>query len=182
MTIPNQWLLPHTVVTRSDVAKLQRELEALDNFLTQAAVRGGAQVGIPRTTAMFNELVNSNMLNMLKNEDRAKLDVFLQTLYAKAPTIHFSFSVEPSPLFLHRLTVWVRQNLSNYLLFEVGLHPGIGAGCAIMTNNKYYDFSLRQRFSDNKKLLVESIQKFQPPSPPAVAAAVPATLAEPAKQ
>jgi len=42
-------------------------------------------------------------------------------------------------------------------LGERPLQPTIAAGCIVRTTNKYFDFSLRQDFTDKRELLLKQI-------------------------
>ncbi len=152
------WVLPVGVTGRSDVTRLQGELEAVDNFLRQAAIRAGNANQLPKTSQLFSELVASNKLNMLLESDRTELGKFLSALREKAPLLHISFNTDPSALFTQRLLTWLRQNIHQYVLLQIGLHPSIGAGCVVRTDNKYFDFSLRQRFTDQRELLIAQLR------------------------
>ena len=83
--------LPLAVITHTDVARLKREVEAVDDFLRQMALRqSGTNMVLPRTSPMLEEFVRGNNLNMLQQNDRARLIQFLGELKDKAPLIHIS--------------------------------------------------------------------------------------------
>lgn len=150
--------LPTGVVSQVDTGRLLREVEALDNFLEQAAVRKpGSPVQMPRTSKLLDEMIQMNKLNVLVPGERARLMNFLITLRAKAPIIHMSFSADPSPMFTQRLITWLRENIHPLVLLKVGLQPNIGAGCIIRTTNKVFDLSLRQDFAKKHELLMAKI-------------------------
>lgn len=161
---PAQLQLPVGVVTRADVARLAFETEAVDNFLRQASIReAGTALQIPKASRLFDEIVSVNKLNMLQEADRQRLFQFLQTIRTKAPVLHMSFSTDPSPLFQQRLITWIRQQMHPFALIQIGLQPSIGAGCVVRSTNKYYDFSLRQRFTDKRMLLISKLRGVQTP-------------------
>lgn len=164
--------LPVGAATRSDIRRLQSEVEAIDNFLSQAAIRQpGTPVQLPKTSRVFDETVAANQLNMLQAPDRQLLAQFLQALHEKAPILHMSFNSDPSALFVQRLTTWLREHVHPYALLQIGLHPNIGAGCVVRTTNKYFDFSLRERFTSTRELLISQLHNkpvAQKPVPAAV--------------
>ena len=150
--------LPAHVITKIDVGRLLREVEALDNFLTQAAIRQpGTNVKLPRTSRIMDEVIQENKLNVLHEDDRQRLVSFLMTVRKKAPVLHMSFSADPSPLFTQRLITWLRAEIHPLVLLQVGLQPGIGAGCMVRSTNKAFDFSLKQRFKEKRPVLLEKI-------------------------
>lgn len=163
-TATQSYQLPLGIVTRSDVGRLVRETESIDGFLHQATIRQpGFTLALPKTSALFNEFVTINKLNMLKPLDRQNQYKFLQNLSHTAPVVHISFSNDPSPLFLQKLISWMRQQLHPNLILHIGLQPTIGAGCVIRTTNKQFDLSLKRHFDKQKNLLIEGlIQRAEP--------------------
>lgn len=161
---PNEEILtlPISVVTKIDVNRMRRELEAVDNFLSQSAIREpGISTKLPKTSRLLDELVMINNLNVLHEEDRRRLVNFLLEVYAKAPQLHMSFSADPSPLFMQRLTTWLRDEIHPLVLVQVGMQPNIGAGCIVRSTNKYFDFSLRQRFTERRDILAHRLKGFE---------------------
>lgn len=153
-----QLVLPATVTGLTDVTRLQRESETLDEYLRQAALRkGGHATELPKIPVMLDDVATANHLNLLQTADRQKLAEFLQQLQTKAPVVHMSFAAEPSTEFTGKIVTWLRQNVHPMLLVQVGLQPSIAAGCTLRTTNKVFDFSLRQHFAQNRHLLVDAL-------------------------
>jgi hypothetical protein len=152
-------LLPIGAVSRVDVGRLLREIQALDEFLSQAAVRTpGTPVKLPKTSKLLDEVININKLNALVAEDRQRLVSFLMTVKSRAPVLHMSFSADPSPLFVQRLITQLRKEIHPLVLLQVGLQPNIGAGCILRTTNKYFDLSLRQNLKAKHDILLNKIR------------------------
>ncbi len=159
--------LPIMVIGRIDVGRLLREIEALNNFMAAAAIREpGTSIKPPKTSRLFDEIIEINSLNVLLETDRARLLDFLQTVYKEAPLMHISFGADPSPLFMQRLMTWMRQNIHTLVLVQIGLQPNIGAGCVIRTNNKYFDLSLRTRFLESRDKLAVALRGESKPDVP----------------
>lgn len=173
----HQLVLPSSVAGLTDVTRLQREAEALDEYVRQAGLRkGGESVALPKIPVMLDDIATVNHLNLLLASDRQKLAEFLQLLQTKAPVIHMSFAAEPSADFTAKIVAWLRQNIHPLILVQVGLQPSIAAGCILRTTNKVFDFSLRQHFMRNRQILVDALGKIgqEPAAPQQVAqAAVP---------
>lgn len=151
-------VLPVSVVGRIDVGRLLREAEALDEFLNQAAIRKpGTPVKMPKTSRLMDEILQINQLNVLHEKERQQLLDFLHTVKNSAPVMHMSFSADPPPLFTGKLMTWLRREIHPLLLLQVGLQPNIGAGALVRTTNKYYDFSLREKFMAKRQMLSDLI-------------------------
>ncbi len=150
-------LLPTSIVSSIDIRRLNREIEALEEYVAQATARkvGGNSVP-PRTSRLLDELATANHLNLLQAADRTTLRSFLQKMQA-APTIHISFSADPSAAFTQKIVAWLRKNIDSHLLLQVGLQPTIAAGCIVRTENKVFDFSLRQNFTQKRQVLIDAV-------------------------
>ncbi len=152
--------LPSLIVSPSDVRRLRRELEELDDFLHQAGLRqGGKAVAMPKTSRLLEELASTTNINLLHKPERDKLLKYITALIKQAPVLHISFASDPSASFIDKLVVWLRQNIHPQVLVRVGLQPSIAAGCIVRTANKQFDFSLRQALEDQKPLLITKLHE-----------------------
>src|SRR5579884_941640 len=150
--------LPTAVIGPMDLSRLLRELDNINEVMLQLKLRkSGDNVKLPKTTQLMDELIKANNVNLLEETDRLTLKHYLATIKEHAPLIHMSFSVDPSPLFLDKLIVWLRQNIHPMLLLTIGLQPNLGAGCIVRTTNRYFDLSLKQAFSDRRYLLIDRL-------------------------
>lgn len=150
--------LPVSVASPVDLGRLIRELEAIDNSLTQLSVRGGGgEVKMPQTSQLLDQTVELNKLNLLQESDRKLLKQFLQGIRQRSPRLHMSFGADPSPKFIETLTQWLRTNVHPLVLLTIGLQPNIGAGCVVRTTNKYFDFSLGKHLGENRELLMSKL-------------------------
>lgn len=147
--------LPLLATSPSDIARLSRELEAIDDSLLELEVRHGAdKLQLPRTSQLMDQLTELNKLNLLHKTDRRLLKQFLEAVKKQAPVVHMSFSADPSAVFLEKLVTWLRREIHPQVLLTIGLQPTLGAGCIVRTTNHQFDFSLRQDFAKKRNLLI----------------------------
>ncbi len=152
-------LLPIGIVGKIDVGRLLREVQALNEFMDQAAIRQpGTPMQLPKSSRLMDEIIQLNKLNMLQTNDRRRLLEFLKAVQDQAPVLHMSFSADPSPHFLNRLMKYLREEIHPLVLLQVGLQPNIGAGCILRTTNKYFDFSLRQHLKQKQDVLMRTLR------------------------
>jgi len=150
--------LPTLVFGPIELRRLQRELEALEEYISAANIRNpGKQAELPKTSRLLDALAGNNGYNLLMPNHRELLMKFLKDTEAKAPVIHISLAADPSSAFTAKLVAWLRQNIHPYALLQLGLQPSIAAGCILRTKNKAFDFSLRNRFKEQRSLLLKSI-------------------------
>ncbi|OGL35842.1 hypothetical protein A3F65_02430 [Candidatus Saccharibacteria bacterium RIFCSPHIGHO2_12_FULL_47_16b] len=154
-----EFRLPLGVVSQSDIIRLSRELAAVDEFFIAAKARAaGTPVTPPRLTRLLDEISKENQLNLLQANHRQSLAQQLDKLKGSAPTIQISFAAEPPSKFLERILAWLRENIHQHALVQVGLQPSIAAGCVLRTPNKVFDMSLRAHLDKEKAYLVELIK------------------------
>lgn len=144
-------------MTTSDVSRLRREIAALDDYLTQEALRepGQPHEKLPKTSRLLDQLAQVNNVNLLDAATRRYLAEFLDDVAVNAPVVHLSFASDPSSAFLQKIVQWFRENVHPSVLVRVGLQPTLAAGCAVQTTNRYFDLSLRQHLERNKGILVD---------------------------
>lgn len=153
-----QLKLPSMVTSPADVAKLRRELNALNDFFVNAEARqAGTAMALPKLTRILNELARENGVNLLDEHQRNQLSEALGRAYDTAPTLHVSFANEPSPKALEKLILWVRSNVHPQALVQVGLQPTVAVGCFLRTTNKTFDMSLRASLKKSQPILVKLI-------------------------
>lgn len=158
--IHKQFVLPNSVVTLNDVSKMIFDLEKIDDFFLQVKVRrAGSNITLPKLSPSMEDVLRENGLNLLQETDRQKLKFILMTIKTKSPIVHMSFSETPNQKFLEKLISWLRLNISDILVLQIGIQPNIGAGFTLRTNNKFFDFSLRQYLYKHKNILVNELHK-----------------------
>lgn len=167
-----QILFPDQLVSPVDLSRVLRELTALDDSLYQANIREpGQSVKLARSSATLEELARINNASLLDPEHRKRIIEILKVLREHAPKIHISFAVEPSAAFTREVTAWLRRNIHELMLLDVGLQPTLAAGCMVRTDNKVFDMSLRHRFEESRHLLYETIAASKDPTPEVAAEA-----------
>ncbi len=152
--------LPTLVFGMVEIHRLQRELEALEDFLQQAALRKASEktvVALPQVSRLLDALASENACNLLQKTDRERLSHFLQTIADSAPTIHMSFATDPSAAFTAKIVSWLRANIHPLVLLQLGLQPSIAAGTVVRTTSHVFDLSLRRHFDEQKAQLIASL-------------------------
>jgi hypothetical protein len=152
-------VLPVLIFGTVEIHRLQRELEALEDYLRQLSIREpGKEVRMPRTSRLLEQLSVDNRLDLIDPKNRQKLNDFLIALINGAPVMHISFAADPSSAFMYKLVGWFRQNIHPYALIQLGLQPAIAAGFVLRTTNHEFDFSLAEHFRKQSHLLVEAME------------------------
>ena len=155
-----QFVLPLSVTSPTDIGRLLRELDVLDNELMQYELKGTiANAKMPKTTKLLDDFISANKLDLIDATQRQQFISFLNGLKNHAPVLHISFGADPAPAFIERLITWLRQNINPLVLITIGLQPNIGAGCLVRSTNKYFDFSLRENFTKNRELLMANLRE-----------------------
>lgn len=151
--------IPTTLVSQSDINRLIRELDGLNDFFISAAARkAGSPVKPPRITFLLEQLARDNKFNLLEESQRLNFKTELEQILKSAPLLHISFAAEPSPKVIDIILGWLRTNVHPLILLQVGLQPTIAAGCVVRTQNHIFDMSLRSYLQQQEGYLVELIQ------------------------
>jgi F0F1-type ATP synthase delta subunit len=153
------FVLPALITGPADVTRTLLEIEQLEDYLRQAAMRkGGDASKLPKTSRTLERLAELNEANLLQAADRQRLVAFLKSLQQHAPVLHVSFASEPSAAFTAKVVEWLRANISKYVLVQVGMQPSIAAGCIVRTTSRSFDFSLRKNLDNSRGLLLDALK------------------------
>lgn len=151
--------LSYTVVSQTDITRLRRELNSMNDFFASTKTRtsGTTTMKLPRLTRTLSQLAQENGVNLIDETGRNQLDAALHEVYEKAPSLHISFASEPSPKAVQSIIHWLRTNIHPQALVQIGLQPSIAAGCYLRTPNKVFDLSLRTAIKQAEPYLVKLI-------------------------
>ncbi len=156
----NKLSLPVGIVSPTDIARLTREIEAIENYFREQRIRqAGEPNSMPRLSKLMDQMAAENQLNLLDTADRTKILEVLEKLHSSAPVMHISFSVDPPGPYVQKIVSWLRQNIDQHVLVTVGLQPNIGAGCVVRTTNKLFDFSLREFFAQKREFFIKKMHE-----------------------
>jgi hypothetical protein len=151
--------LPNSLIGQSDINRLLRELDSLDDFFLSAAARAaGTNIQPPRATFILEHLARDNQYNLFEAAHRAELKTRLKQVLDSAPVLHISFAAEPSARITDAILGWLRTNIHPLTLVVIGLQPSIAAGCVLRTSNQMFDMSLRTNLQQQEGYLVKLIQ------------------------
>lgn len=163
-TVPKKYtdfVLPPSVVTHVDVARLVREVERVDNEMTASAVRskaGAQEATVPVLSEQLNNFLSDNQLTLDNAKVRSDLVKQLRMLKDKVPTLNMTFSVTADIESLQKLVAWVRESVHPQAILAVGIQPALVAGVYLRTPNHVHDLSLRHMLDGHHGLLVEELE------------------------
>lgn len=155
------FVLPTTITGPADVNRTLLELQQLEDYLRQAYIRKDGSVKMPKTSLLVDSLAEANGSDLTDGDERERLIAFVLSLQQHAPVLHISFATEPSAMFTAHIVEWLRSNISNYVLVQVGLQPSIAAGCIIRSTNKLFDLSLRRHLRQKRSLMLDAMHELQ---------------------
>jgi len=157
----SEFVLPASVISKSDISRLVIELEWVDNEITAAAVRAGvgSESGSqPVYSVQLNDFLDKNKLSLEKGSERSELIKQLRAFKSDAPVIHMTFAGAADRESLEQLTAWVREQVNPQALIAVGVQPSLVGGVYIRTPNKVHDLSLRHAFDGRRDVLVKELE------------------------
>jgi hypothetical protein len=156
--------LPEILIGQPDIVRLKRELEALRDYLHQAALRklSKTDLKLPRTSRLLDEIAKLNGLDILQRTDYDWLLTVLTDLQEHGSQVHVAFPTDPSAAFVAKIVAWLRANVHPQLLVQVGLEPNLAAGCVVRTRNRQFDLSLKEHFATARPLLIKKLEAGRP--------------------
>lgn len=134
-------VLPSSVQTRSDVARMIRELAEYDELVRQATLRKVTSPTLNHLSVPLRATAEVFKNKLESPESRRALSERLKFLHRAAPQIHISFAIQPPVHAIERLLGWFRHNAHPATLVQVSVDPSIVVGCRVRTTNRVFDFS-----------------------------------------
>jgi len=167
-TKPSAFILPPQLSGKTDINRLLRELEMLDEVLI---VQQSQKISLPKVTSLLNQTAMANGYKLLEQTHRQHITEQLTKIRDHAPLLHISFATEPSPKVTETLLGWLRTNVHRYALLQIGLEPAIAAGCVLRTPNKIFDMSLGASLQKQTPYLLKLLKGAALDAPVSAAAA-----------
>lgn len=148
------FVLPEMLYVRSDVNRLLREIEALEESTHAAKVRPEEQKAPSR---LLQQIIDTNVHDGVAPSYQ-ELKRVLTKLHDSAPVVQLSFAANPTSEFMARIVSWFRSEVHPYVMVQIGLQPSIAAGCVVRTPNQYFDLTMRKHFQQKRDVLVQQLR------------------------
>lgn len=150
-------VLPPSVQTRSDVARMVREALEYDELVRQAVLRGAQPPSVNQLSVQLRATAEVLKNQLDSAETRRKFAERLKYLHKAAPQVHLSFAVQPPVRVIEHLLGWFRANAHPATLVQVSLDPSIIVGCRVRTANKVFDFSFAKLLDESGSVLDKEV-------------------------
>jgi hypothetical protein len=157
-----QYILPPALTGRADLARLVRELEALDGDLEAQKVRARGQkveYRLPSSSRMLGDFLEANKVDISDDQGRLVLVEGLRKLKDHAPVVHMTFAVDADQEALQQLVAYMRRELHPHTLVSVGLQPNLVAGVYMRTPNHVHDFSVKTLLTQKRSIISAELER-----------------------
>lgn len=99
----------------------------------------------------FQKFTKENITKTFEEIDEALKKIQPLTIY-----IPFELPLES----LNKLSAWLKNKFGRQLVLDIRLDPGLIAGCALVWNGVYKDYSLKSRLAENKEKILEIFKEY----------------------
>lgn len=141
------------------IYEARKRLRNLKNFLVNKLfAQGSKQDELNQEDLDFlNSLDEKFLSNFNKINLYQVFDALEESLNKISPlVIYLPFEIGHKESF--QIGIWLRKNYGKNFLFEVKFDPSLIAGCALVWNGIYKDYSLKAKIAENQ---VQIIAKFK---------------------
>lgn len=155
------YAFPTSLVTQSDLRRLINELESVDGELVSRNIKNG--VGLDQSddlllSRQLEDFLQLNQIDLGDPHGRSQLIAELRRAKDEAPVVHMTFATSASHDVLSELAGWVRSSIHPQAVMTIGLQPELIGGVFIRTTNKVFDFSIKSRLAEGRKVVVEELE------------------------
>ncbi len=154
-------ILPASVVSKADVARLAAELERIDSDLSTNTVRskvGASTFEVPPMSRQLADFVLENKLDIATATTRTQLIKRVGAMKDTLPIVHMTFASEADRESLGQLALWLRTSVHPQAVIDVGLQPGLVAGVYLRTANRVFDLSLKGALKQGRGILASDLE------------------------
>ena len=154
-------MLPASVVSKADVARLAAELERIDSDLSTNTVRakvGASTFEVPPMSRQLADFVLENKLDVAAATTRTQLIKRVGAMKDTLPIVHMTFASEADRESLGQLALWLRTSVHPQAVIDVGLQPGLVAGVYLRTANRVFDLSLKGALKQGRGILASDLE------------------------
>ena len=161
VSLPPDLMLPASVVSKADVARLAAELERIDSDLSTNTVRakvGASTFEVPPMSHQLADFVLENKLDVAAATTRTQLIKRVGAMKDTLPIVHMTFASEADRESLGQLALWLRTSVHPQAVIDVGLQPGLVAGVYLRTANRVFDLSLKGALKQGRGILASDLE------------------------
>jgi len=160
-TATGEYVLPASLVGHADLARLIREVEAVDGELEAQKVRGTAAPRLPVLSEGLSDFLEQNKLDIAEGRTLMELKERLRVLKDHAPVIHLTFATPADPEPLQELVAWLRAEIDPRTLVSVGLQPSLVGGVYMRTPNHVHDFTLKELLAGKREIILKELEELR---------------------
>jgi hypothetical protein len=154
------YILPPAIIGRSDLSRLLRELEELDNDLESQRARahgGTVSYHMPNMSRGLGDFLEMNKMDIANDHLRMEVRTNLRKLKDHAPVVHMTFATDTDPESLQQVVAWIRKEMHPQALVTVGMQPNLIGGVYVRTPNHVHDFSIKAHMKDSRDIIVQAL-------------------------
>ncbi len=140
------------------LADLKHRLRILKEYLEGQIFLSPSSLSVDDQT-WVNSLPK-DFLNQFNKDNLSGLFDRLEKELAKISPLVLYLSFNPDPETVSRLSLWLKNNLTQPYLLEIKLDPGLIGGCALVLQGIYQDYSLRARIQQQKNLILQEFKRY----------------------
>jgi F0F1-type ATP synthase delta subunit len=156
------YVLPPSLIGHGELARMIREVEAVDGSLQAQKVRAeGQPMHMPEVGPVLQDFIEQNHIDLSDGKTVLALKEHLRTIKDHAPVVHMTFAVEADNLSLQKLASWLREEIHPYSLITVGLQPSLVGGVYLRTPNKVHDFTLKALLKGKRDIIVKELEQLR---------------------
>lgn len=156
----HDYVLPSSIVGRSDLTKLLREIESLEESIEADKVRSKTSHS-PKLSQVASDFIEQNDLDLADVARVTALKKHLKTIIERAPNVNMTFASEIDQKNLEKLVDWLRKETHPYALVSVGLQPSLVGGVYLRTPNRVHDFTVKSILHNSSDVLQNELEALQ---------------------
>lgn len=145
------------------ISQIRRRIRVLKNYLTNQYFSQAfdlSQISSHNSDIAWIKSLDQNILSSINSSNLNEVFDQLETEVKRINVLTVYLPVDFDEDQQNQIGLYVQNNFSQKPLIDIKLDPTLIAGCALVWNGIYKDYSLRKRIQDNKEKLLSQMKQF----------------------
>lgn len=155
-------IIDRLLINTFTILDLNKRLRALKDYLTHNFYAKDDKYleSLPIEESQWLKGLGDDFYKNFSQQNLTEMMASIEAEIKKIPSITIYLAFELPHPEVKYLSDWFRQNYHKNYLIEIKLNPNLIAGCALVKNGLYKDYSLSQNIQNSRQAILEKFKGY----------------------
>ena len=142
------------------VFQFKHRLRVLKSHFAQKFYGGEFQIEPAEDDLKWMKTLPESFFQSFTSDNQVQIFTFLEGKLKETPTLTLNMAFNPPDELINELGEYYRKNFSSFKLIDLKFDLSLIAGCSMVSNGIYKDYSLKARIEEKKDEIMQQFRKF----------------------